>query len=190
MCSALRPRRGVWVTYVGVGAVAAIARVALLVARVDQPNWMAYTLEWALHPEIDLGHISPFGREHSATLFYISWSSILTLGSFVMATPVLLVGWLVQRLTVSRQLAAWYLMCGTALAIVRLAVLVWVEANFTATPWSRLWVLCPEALLLIDTRYEASFVLAALLGVGSFLIATPILFVGWLVDRRRQDQRP
>jgi len=96
-----------------------------------------------------------------------------------MATPVLLVGSLLQRLRLSRQVVVRYLICGTGLAIFRIAVLMWVNGNTLAAPWSLLWILCPEALLLVDTRYDSSFVFVALLALGSFVMTTPVLVVGW-----------
>jgi hypothetical protein len=66
------------------------------------------------------------------------------------------------------------------LAIVRTAVLLWAHGNTLGAPWSLLWVLLPEALLVVGTRYDASFLFLALVGVGSFVMAMPILLVGWL----------
>lgn len=153
------PPRGVWVTYGVVGALAAVFRVGLLMARVGHPTRVVWELEWCLLPEGEA-----FG---------------LIAGSFLMTTPVLFVGWLLQGLTIGRRVMVWYLSCGTVLAIIRTAVLVWVHGDTLAAPWSLLWVLCPEALLVVGTRYEASFVFLALVGVGSFVMAMPILLVGW-----------
>jgi hypothetical protein len=87
--------RGVWVWYLTTGAVLAISRVALLV-------WLNYrhppgSWSW-LYPEAVL---SIFWRSLTGfvdwTEYYLAWGSLVTLGSFVMATPILLVGWLVRR---------------------------------------------------------------------------------------------
>jgi hypothetical protein len=173
------------VTYVGVGTLFAVSRVSVFVSLVAHPIWIAFAVAWVLRPEADLGDLQPLGTDYTATQSYLFWSSLLTSGSFVMATPVLLVGWLLQRLRLGRQVVVCYLICGTALAILRIAVLVSASGKPWTAPWYLLWVLCPEALLLIGTRYDESFVLVALLAVGSFVMTMPILLVGWLSRRHR-----
>jgi hypothetical protein len=37
-----------------------------------------------------------------ATKYYLAWGTLVTVGSFVMATPILLAGWLRRRRTPSR----------------------------------------------------------------------------------------
>jgi len=102
----IKPRlTGVWVWYLATGAVLAVTRVALLV-------WLNYRLAshtatqtvssiggWLLYPEdvigISLGSLMGF----YGTKYYLAWGTLLTIGSFVMATPILLVGWLRNRRT-------------------------------------------------------------------------------------------
>jgi len=53
---------------------------------------------WALHPEALLGAYTPLGLiDLGRTGLYLFWGSILTLGSFTIATPILLLGWLMRR---------------------------------------------------------------------------------------------
>jgi hypothetical protein len=96
--------RGVWVAYLSTGAVLAISRVSLL-AWVEhrsvshQMSETVYNLFWFLRPEILLAEYGPLGAIHfsSLTQHFLFWPSVLTLGSFILATPILLVGWLRQR---------------------------------------------------------------------------------------------
>ena len=96
--------RGVWVAYVRTGAALAILRVSLL-AWVEyrtlshQQTELVYNLFWFLRPEILLGEYTRVGAIHfeSLTQHFLFWASLLTLGSFIIATPILLVGWLRQR---------------------------------------------------------------------------------------------
>ena len=101
--------RGVWVAYLSTAAVLAILRVSVLAwveyrAVSDQMTETVYNFFWFLRPEALLGEYTSvgaiqFSREMHHFLF---WASILALGSFIMATPILLVGWLRQRRTPSR----------------------------------------------------------------------------------------
>jgi hypothetical protein len=96
--------RGVWVTYPRTGAALAIFRVSLL-AWVEHRTVthgmteVVYHLLWGLRPEGFLGEYTSVGAIHFETvrLHFLFWASLLTLGSFIIATPVLLVGWLRQR---------------------------------------------------------------------------------------------
>jgi hypothetical protein len=96
--------RGVWVTYLRTGAALALFRVSLLawVEHRTVTHGMTeavYHLLWGLRPEALLGEYTSVGAIHfeSVTLHFLFWASLLTLGSFIMAIPVLLVGWLRQR---------------------------------------------------------------------------------------------
>jgi hypothetical protein len=95
--------RGVLVAYLSTGVALAILRVSLLV-------WMNYrrashtvtetvrNLFWVLRPEGLLGEYTRVGSIHfSQTEYYLFWGLLLTLGSSIIATPILLVGWLRQR---------------------------------------------------------------------------------------------
>jgi len=97
-----------------------------------------------------------------------------------------------------RRVWAWYLTTGAALAISRVALLVWLNHRFashtvTETVWYLSWGVYPEALLsslippgVINVSPTKFFlVFGSLLTLGSFVLATPILLVGWLVRRRR-----
>ena len=94
----------VWVCYLATGAVLAVTRVALLVWLNHQHAKDIYTeintfiARW-LYPE-DV--VSIFWRSlvgYYGTKYYVAWCSLLTVGSFVMATPIVLVGWLRYRRT-------------------------------------------------------------------------------------------
>jgi hypothetical protein len=91
-----------------------------------------------------------------------------------------------------------YLRTGAALAILRVSLLAWLEYRYpthiSETYYDLLSFLRPEILLAGYTRVGAipfeSVLLhflfwASLLTLGSFIIATPILLVGWLRHRRR-----
>lgn len=98
---------GPWVWYLTTGTVLAVARLALLV-------WLNHRLashvvtqtdyflgDW-LYPEF---LVSIFWRRLVAvygTEYYVAWGSLVTVGSFVMATPILIVGWLRHKRTTSR----------------------------------------------------------------------------------------
>jgi len=87
--------RGMFVVYLRTGAALAIFRVSLL-AWVhyrnvsDQMTETVYNLFWLLRPEILLGENTRVGAIHfeSLTLLFLFWAAILTLGSFIMATPI------------------------------------------------------------------------------------------------------
>ncbi len=88
---------GVWVSYLGTGAVLAISRVALFLLwyyQIVLP--LRWHLLWVFYFE-DL--LAVYGRlgAISDTLYLFVWIPILTLNSFLMATPILLVGWLMRR---------------------------------------------------------------------------------------------
>ena len=93
-----------------------------------------------------------------------------------------------------------YLWTAAALTIARVSVLAWAEYRtisdrMTATVYDVVDFLCPDMNLLggytsvgaihfQDIRMHFLF-WALLLTLGSFVIATPILLVGWLRHRRR-----
>jgi len=94
-----RLARGVWVAYLSTGAALAIFRVSVLA-------WIFYRwresqiIFWFLRPEellVDYTYIAVIVDFPSMTLRFLFWASLLTVGSFIMATPILLVGWLRQR---------------------------------------------------------------------------------------------
>jgi hypothetical protein len=92
---------GVWVWFLTAGAVLAVTRVVLLVwlnhrLASHTSTEADYSLLW-LYPE---AVVTGFWDSLSAcggTTYYIAWCSLFTIGSFVMATPILLVGWLRHR---------------------------------------------------------------------------------------------
>jgi hypothetical protein len=105
-----KPGRGRWfgqrvlVAYLSTGATLAMLRVSLLAwvehrTASDQMTRMVYNLLWFLRPELVLGEYTRVGSIHFENLTYhfLFWGSVLTLGSFIIATPILLVGWLAQR---------------------------------------------------------------------------------------------
>ena len=107
-----------------------------------------------------------------------------------------------QERKLGRGTIVCYLSIGTALAISRVALFAWlnhrnVSHTFTETDWYLMWGVYPEALLGIHTplglirfsRTEHLLLWGSLLTLGSFIIATPILLVGWLIRRRRSGRR-
>ena len=90
--------------YLSTGATLAFLRVSLLAwvehrSATHQVTETVYELFWFLRPEILLGEYTRVGAIHfeTLTLHFLFWASLLTLGSFIIATPVLLVGWLRRR---------------------------------------------------------------------------------------------
>lgn len=111
--STQKPGRGrrhgtrVLVWYLTTGAVLAVTRVGLLVWLVHRATWDTRTetdsfiWHW-LYPE---GFVSVFWSSLVAfygTKYYLAWGPLVAAGSFVMATPILLVGWLTRERTTSR----------------------------------------------------------------------------------------
>jgi hypothetical protein len=95
-------RGGVWRWYLATGAVLAVTRVALFVwvghqrARHIYTETNIFILQW-LYPEF---LVTAFGGRIVALMraeYYLTWGVLLTIGSFVMATPILFVGWLRNR---------------------------------------------------------------------------------------------
>jgi hypothetical protein len=93
---------GVRARYLTTGAVLAATRVGLFMwvnhqfASDTRTATNTFIAHW-LYPE---AFVSIFWRSLVAfegTKYNVAWSSLITIGSFVMATPILLVGWLTQR---------------------------------------------------------------------------------------------
>jgi hypothetical protein len=84
-------------------AVLALSRVALLVWAVHRyvshtVTDTAASLLWCFYPELLLADGTGLGVIHvSRSEALLMWSVMLTLGSLILATPILLVGWLAQR---------------------------------------------------------------------------------------------
>ena len=97
--------RTVWVAYLTTGAAMAIFRVSLLAWvfyrwREGQITKTLGNLMLFLGPEAGSDRLIVWGETfQSETLrpFFLFWASVLTVGSFIMTTPILLVGWLRQR---------------------------------------------------------------------------------------------
>jgi hypothetical protein len=100
-----RGRRGMVQTYLWTAAALAVTRVSVLA-------WLEYRtilhrydatvddfIYWVLSPEILLGGYTRVGAIHfqDIRLHFLFWASLLALGSFIIATPILLVGWLRHR---------------------------------------------------------------------------------------------
>lgn len=168
--------------YVSAGAVLAVLRIALIAwGDHHQGTFLQWNLYWVFYPEELLywhTDFRPTGLLRRTALFFV--------GSYVLATPVLAAGWLLNRPRLVRHWVVRYLTCGAALAIVRIAVLVSASGVRAQPEWHRRWIFFPEALLLIHTRlgdlgwYDFRFVLATLMAVGSYVLVAPILLVGWL----------
>jgi hypothetical protein len=97
-----RIERGVWVTYLRTGAALAVLRVSLFVwveYRAFAHTGPEYSLLWGLQPEAFLGEYTSVGAIHfeSLTLQFLFLASLLTLGSFIIAMPILLVASLIRR---------------------------------------------------------------------------------------------
>jgi hypothetical protein len=102
----LEHRRGlgtsVWVWYLTTGAVLAATRVALWVWVLHQHAKDIYTetnifiVQW-LYPELVVGIFWSSLASSDRTMW--AWYPLFTIGSFLMATPILLVGWLRNRRT-------------------------------------------------------------------------------------------
>jgi hypothetical protein len=96
--------RGVWVAYLSVGTALAVLRLSVLAwvehrTATGQMTDIVYSLVWCLRPELLIGEYTSVGAVHFESLVqhFFFWGSILTLGSFILATPILLVGWLRQQ---------------------------------------------------------------------------------------------
>ena len=100
-----RRMRSVWVAYFCTGAGLAIFRVSVLAWvfyhwRGGQSTETLANLGSFFSPEAMSGGLIMWGETfQSETLrpFFLFWASVLTVGSFIMATPILLVVWLRQR---------------------------------------------------------------------------------------------
>jgi hypothetical protein len=93
---------GVWMRYLMAGATLAVVRVALLVwlnrrlaGHVNTETDDLIT-SW-LYPEQFLSGFWSSLVAFTGTKYYLAWGSLLTIGSFVPATPILFVRWLRQR---------------------------------------------------------------------------------------------
>jgi hypothetical protein len=96
--------RAGWVTYLRTGAVLALVRVSLLAwvehrAVTHTMTEAVYNSLWVLYPEGLLSEYTRIGVIHfdTVTLHFLFWALLLTLGIFIITTPVLVVGWLRQR---------------------------------------------------------------------------------------------
>jgi hypothetical protein len=96
----------VWVWYLAIVAVLTVTRLGLLFWMNHRHLWwsmpseMEHSLLW-LYPE-DMVEFLWSLQGLFRTNYYLVWCSLLTIGSFVMATPILLVGWLRRRHTTPR----------------------------------------------------------------------------------------
>ena len=98
-----------------------------------------------------------------------------------------------------RRVLVAYLSTGAALAILRVGLLVWFDHvrhyRWTVTDDYLLWGLYPEKLLgqytflglitFLGSGYGYFLFWGSLVVLLSFLMATPVLFVGWVTRRRR-----
>ena len=98
---------GVVVWYLITGAALAVSRVALFVRinplfSSDAVRVRFTHLLWVLEPEAFLVNFTSLGQRHSTWMEILLAGGVLViLGSFIMATPILLVGWLRHRRTTS-----------------------------------------------------------------------------------------
>ena len=98
---------GVWVWYFATGAVLAVARVALFVwvnhqsARHIYTETDSFIVRW-LYPEAVVSILWRSLVGYVDTKYYLAWGTLFTIGSFVLATPILVVSWLRHRRTTPR----------------------------------------------------------------------------------------
>lgn len=98
--------KGVWVWYLTTAAVLAVTRVSLFVSMVRRAKTYGQTeagsllMDW-LFPEVVAVYTWHRLQGLTGSEYYLGFGSIVTVGSFILATPVLLVGWLRRRRTVS-----------------------------------------------------------------------------------------
>jgi hypothetical protein len=188
-----------WAYYVNAGAVLAVLKAVLLVwAERHQgaaTRWAVYS---AFYPEVVLRDWLPSAVTGTSRMeFFAVFGPLLTIVSYAMATPVFLFGWLMHRPGLGRRVVVCYLSAGTAMAMVRVAELVLsVSQPFGTTDGQSLhWALYPEVLLSIHSHsvlgwMDDVFVYGTLLAIGSYVMATPILLVGWVIRRRRGIVEP
>ena len=91
----------VWAWFAIAGTVLAVARVALLVwlnhrLASHTSTGMDSFLLW-LYPEAVITRVWNSLSAAGGTKYYVAWCSLITAGSFVMATPILLLGWFTRR---------------------------------------------------------------------------------------------
>jgi hypothetical protein len=96
------PRTSVWVWYLTAGTLLAVTRIALflwLVRRtvLHKQTELDYFVADLYRPESFASIVLVGLPGYQGAKYYLAWVSLITLGSFVMATPILLVGWLRQR---------------------------------------------------------------------------------------------
>jgi hypothetical protein len=102
-----------------------------------------------------------------------------------------------RGLRLGTRVSVWYLTTGAALAVTRVALFLWVAHRFaseteTKFDYSVLW-LYPEGGVVASVWHSlsgfdgAEYYVAwcSLITIGSFVMATPILLVGLLRQRRR-----
>jgi hypothetical protein len=189
--------RVAWVAYLGTSVALAIFRVSLNAwveyrSVSQRMTETVYDLCWLLRPETLLVEFNliPGVVPYRMTPRLIFWGLLLTLGSFILAAPILWVGWLRQRRR--------YLVTVAALAVARIAVLACVTHRFGSETVNGVihrlrWALFPEALLVTRTvlgQMSISWMMTLLVGGavllwGSFILATPILMMDHLAQRRR-----
>ncbi len=102
MLSWISYRRGVFLAYLGTGAALALTRIALF-AWVNH-RYASHTvtetvarLTWGLYPEALLSIHTRLGLIYNTTLFFLLYGLLLVVGSFVLATPILLLTCLPRR---------------------------------------------------------------------------------------------
>jgi len=100
------PLGSAWASYLMIGAVLAVARVALFfwvsfIPPHELRVTMGHYLLWALYPEGLLGERNVLGVAdlvwRGGWVYRGFWSSILTVGSFVYAIPIVLLARFVRR---------------------------------------------------------------------------------------------
>jgi hypothetical protein len=96
----------VWARYLTTGAVLAVTRVSLFLWIVHRfvshtTTATVYSLLW-LYPEMGVVAFWHSLSAFEGAKYYVAWCSLFTVGSFVMAAPILSVGWLKRSRSTSR----------------------------------------------------------------------------------------
>jgi hypothetical protein len=130
--------RAAWLRYLATGALLAVTRVALFLLLVHRSIFHisaetgSFVLDWLLPEAIAVYFWSGVMHIDGKTTYYLAWGLLMTLGSFMVATPTLFVGWLRQRHFIVQTA-----LC--ALIIPAVSGLLWVIVVFLGLatwPWS------------------------------------------------------
>jgi len=107
-----------WACYLNAGAVLAVLKAVLLVwADHYQGAAARWNVGWAFYPEAIVIPRIPSSVIDSRTAYYVVVTPPLAICSYAIATPVLVVGWLMLGSRLGRREVLGFLATGTGLAI-------------------------------------------------------------------------